>query len=1106
MSDDRIASLLGDHVVLTSVAATTWRKVTTGELTPDEAADLLGSSDEERERARRFFGPLTPEQRQEQREALLARLAQEGRAPAAPAEATVVVAPTVTPPPVRMVPRWKRWAAVAFSAAAVSAAAAVLLTAMPPTPSNAPTAFVAVYRADALQGLEAQRGSTAKRDTVSYLPDGKLELVLRPEHDVEPDIEVVGFARGSSGGVIRLRLAPQVSANGVVVIETTPSELGLTAGEHELVLAVGPGQALPASWEELELAEPRGAARGYETVWIEQRIHVITPIAAPVRYAGCAEVWLEPKPRCVFDPTQELLLWIDDVDPARVEVRVNAMPWAYETQRVDDLAGVRLRGRLPADATILELTLVGEAVEPWSLPLVAQGTASPASGIRTSKDIDKDLEDAFNDARDGKHQQALDRLDAVEAEAGLYPKGHADHATYRGIALWWQGRFYDAAVSLRQGVVFATALEDPDLEGDALPMYAAVLAELGYIDAAIHWATLIQSFVLDDERFPCEARAQLLSTLGWVHLVSAMQDGLPLTTARALLEEGSSLVGPGGECPEPIAVPGLSLSLALVDLREGRAADAHARLLGIDQDQATRDERLRIRDADAQALLALGDPDAAAVAIDRLAEAVTYDDTPEGRWRLALREGDLLVLQGRGEQAVEAYRRAEQHSLEILELAAVGVGRETAALLHAQSTEGLVSQLVALGRPEEALCAAREAQARRIQAVPHDPEVPEAIASASAHYAEARWEVDAELGKGQHSSTNDLERLKAAAARSEQALAETADEILRQRSTWRPACEDLTPRRPAELLLGLYPFQRGFMVLVQDDQGTEGRWIAGGLAYAPTDQRLGQELLEPLGARLEAAKAVRVLASDWAQGIDVHLLEWKGTSLVEHLPVVYGAELPQRTGAPEDPHRAKRALLVQDPTESLLGPEAEVRVIRAELARLGWEIEAPPPELADRQNLRDGLEQAGFFYYAGHAEHDVSREQSLWLPPYAGGTRAWPARLRLRFAPPATFDIQDILMLDSGAPAKIALIGCQTGVPGGAGGGMSLALAFLVAGADEVVATPEVTADAIGRATGEGLIAGFSRDGVSLADGLRAAQQGLLQRHEPVGRYRVWVR
>jgi len=1115
MSDDRIARLLGDHVALTSSEASTWRRVVTGELTADEAADRLGSSDEERERARRIFSPPTSEQSQQQRQALLDRLARD-EPPVMPAEVGVEVEVGV-PTAIRGVPRWKRWASVAFSVAAVSAAAAVLLTAIPPSPSSAPAPFVAGYRADLLEGVETERGSTVTRGTASFLPHGKLSLVLRPEQDVEQDVGVVGFARESSGRVTRLELAPKLEPNGVVVLDTTPYELGLTVGEHELVLAVGPRQALPESWEELERAEPHGPARGYETVRLEQKLRVLplaspepsptSPTQPPVQYAGCVEVWLEPEPRCVFDPTRELLLWIDDVDPTNVVVRVDGVQWAYEVSRVEALAGARLRGRLPPEAERLELTITGAGLEPWSLPLVAkERAASPPAGTRTSSDVDRGLAEAFMASMDGRHQDALDRLDSVEADAARYPKGLADHATYRGIALWRQGRFYDAAVSLRRGVLFATELEDHQLEGDALPMYAAVLAELGYVDAAIHWASHIHSSF---KRFPCEARGPLLSTLGWVHLASAMQDGRSLATARALLDEGSSLVAPGGECPEPTVVASLSLSLALVDLHEEKAAEAHARLLGIDQDQATSDERLRIRDAEAQVLLSLGDSAAAAEALDRLAEAVTHDGTPEGRWRLALREGDLLALQGRAEAAVEAYRMAEQQSIALLELAAVGVGRETAALLHAQSTEALVSQLVALGRPEEAFCAAREAQARRIQAVDgmsDDPQARaerEAIAQASASYAEARWAVDEELRKGERSSRKERERLQAAAARSERALAEAADEILRQRSTWHPACEELTPRRPSELLLGLYPFQRGWMVLVQDDQGADARWIAGGPEHALTDPRLGRELLDPLSARLEAARSLRVLASDRAQDVDVHLLEWKGAALVEQLPVVYGTELPQHTEALQDPHRARRALLVADPTETLLGPGPEVQAIRAQLEALDWTLDVPTPEETDRQDLREGLADAGFFYYAGHAEHDADRSQSAWLPPYAGGTRAWPARLRL--APPTTFEIQDILTLDS-VPAKVALIGCQTGVPGGAGGGMSLALAFLVVGAEEVVATPELTADAIGRATGEGLVAGLSRDGVSLAEGLRQAQRGLLQRHEPVGRYRVWVR
>jgi hypothetical protein len=169
----------------------------------------------------------------------------------------------------------------------------------------------------------------------------------------------------------------------------------------------------------------------------------------------------------------------------------------------------------------------------------------------------------------------------------------------------------------------------------------------------------------------------------------------------------------------------------------------------------------------------------------------------------------------------------------------------------------------------------------------------------------------------------------------------------------------------------------------------------------------------------------------------------------------------------------------------------------------GWTVDAPPPAEADRARIREGLARASFFYYAGHAHHDVGAAEWGLLPPYAGGTDAWPAQLTLR--PPARLEIQDILMLEH-VPRHVALIGCETGVPAHMGGGMSLALAFLVAGAEEVVATPVETADEVALATGLRLLQGISAEGVSLAGGLQRAQAHMLRSGEEVGRYRVWVR
>jgi hypothetical protein len=225
--------------------------------------------------------------------------------------------------------------------------------------------------------------------------------------------------------------------------------------------------------------------------------------------------------------------------------------------------------------------------------------------------------------------------------------------------------------------------------------------------------------------------------------------------------------------------------------------------------------------------------------------------------------------------------------------------------------------------------------------------------------------------------------------------------------------------------------------------------------------------------------------------------------LIEQRPVTYGAELPRQISSAPERAGGPLALLVADPTRTLRSVPAEVRAAAAWMTERGWTLDVPPPGQADRERVLEGLARASFFYFSGHGEHDTGATRARALPPYAGGTRDWPARLRL--APPTMLEVQDVLMLPS-APQHVALLGCETGVPGSGAGGMSLALAFLVAGAAEVVATPVAVADTIGSTTGLELLEGMSESGLDLAVGLQRAQAGMLRRSEAVGRYRVWVR
>ncbi len=833
-----------------------------------------------------------------------------------------------------------------------------------------------------------------------------------------------------------------------------------------------------------------------------------TSVDGLVTYAGCAQVWLEAKPRCLFESGKPIRLWLDQLEGTEVKVLVDGHALPSTTQIVPGVGGLRLDARPGDDAQELVVELPSKGLR-WSLPLRrSSGDVQPPPGVETSDVVYEAVRDVYQRMGEGRPSEALKRLAEVKEQAERYPKGKAVLATFRGVVLWAQGRHHDAATELRDGVSFAMRLHDPELIVDAIHMYAAAAVELGYWDAAVEWGELVLTLARDErDLIQCDSLAKIMSTVGYAKLLQARYRRESSDSARLLLEQARSRVIPAGECPGPETVQGIALSLANEALDRSDTDGALDILSTIDIHAApTADQRVRLYDALLRALDGAGHPMAERQRVlAALEDEVTEAALPEGRWRLELRRGDLLRRQGHFEEAIAAYRKAEGEALAIAELAAVGIGRESAVTLHAQSTESLVGLLVEQDRPEQALCAAREAQARRTQgvgAVPATAQQRGVIDPAREKYELAMRELDEALASARTLTRRELKALQLEVKSTERALAKLVNEILRKQSTWRPACEELVPRRSGELFVGIYPGSGKWLVFTQNDAGTEVHELAGGPIHALDDPLLGTELLDPLSGPLAAAKRIRVLGSGRAQEIDVHLLSWRGAPLLEHAPVTYGAELPRLAG-PRAPDVKPTALLVHDPTETL--PQARKEVLEAAnwMATRDWALNVLDPEDADRVRVLDALARSSFFYFAGHGQHRLGHSPAYSLPPYAGGSLGWPAHLRLRSG--SKLEIQDVLMLTS-APTHVALLGCETGVPGSAGGGMSLALAFLVAGAEQVVATPVETTDERSQATGLGLLSGMEGPGVDLAAGLRVAQMKMLRRGIPPGRYRVWVR
>ncbi|MCB9754870.1 MAG: CHAT domain-containing protein [Myxococcales bacterium] len=144
--------------------------------------------------------------------------------------------------------------------------------------------------------------------------------------------------------------------------------------------------------------------------------------------------------------------------------------------------------------------------------------------------------------------------------------------------------------------------------------------------------------------------------------------------------------------------------------------------------------------------------------------------------------------------------------------------------------------------------------------------------------------------------------------------------------------------------------------------------------------------------------------------------------------------------------------------------------------------------------VRARIHGARLLHYVGHAR--------------AQGAGGWGGALEL--AGDGTLSVADVLALGDQAPSLVVLNGCSTGLadPRTLAGGMSLAHAFLVAGADAVIATSAEIDDAQAAAVIAALYERVAADASSL-DGpalLRAAQLATRAEHPDWVRYRAWVR
>jgi CHAT domain-containing protein len=223
------------------------------------------------------------------------------------------------------------------------------------------------------------------------------------------------------------------------------------------------------------------------------------------------------------------------------------------------------------------------------------------------------------------------------------------------------------------------------------------------------------------------------------------------------------------------------------------------------------------------------------------------------------------------------------------------------------------------------------------------------------------------------------------------------------------------------------------------------RRIEGGVDPHLPAEDLSRALLGPFDAAIAGARTIRFLPYGSTRALDLHALPWRGRPLLEHAVVEYALGLDEE---PLAPAQARRALVVADPSGDLADARTEADAVAAALARSNWHVDDLRGVTADGEAVRRALAATDLLHYAGHASFGGADgiDSALAL---ARGSRLTPA---------------DVLALPR-VPEVVALFGCDTAHESATGtlDTLGLTSAFLVGGAQVVVATSRVVDDALAR-------------------------------------------
>jgi cellulose synthase operon protein C len=722
-----------------------------------------------------------------------------------------------------------------------------------------------------------------------------------------------------------------------------------------------------------------------------------------------------------------------------------------------------------------------------SFPLFREAAKLHREAGRISDAADDAFALAFAlNQRSHRYTEARAVLDEVRANLSGYADGAAREAYYRGTLATETGDARSALALLRGARERAARLGLSLLERNAINAYALQLELIGRIPEALAMLADLERLA-SGEAQPCEM-VEISINRGFGALLAneTREGGRPAFDAATPLERALALSS--GSCSDAYLRTATLGNLALAALQKGDARTARARLAearaGAGEARAV--EVLFWHELEGRIALAEGDGTRALAAFDDEARFAVVTRSANGAFSASAGRGAALERLGRPEEALTAYRTAEEVLARSSVLVPLGEGRGTFVGDRTRSARFATDLLVRLGRVEEALAVVRTSRARIVSLLTRSSEVEsfgvperERWEAALGAYRTARAALDAEASEDWKLPRDEARRARAGREGREKELHAALDAALATLAGERAGeiAGSLAPLRDDEATLAFHPVRQGWVGIVVHQGGTTSFPIP---LLPPLNDAaaLAERLLSPVKARLAGARRLRILPYGPLWAVDFHALAYDGAPLVATVAVEYPLDLGQAANAPPAaPLAPPRALVVADPTLDLKSARDENdHVVRA-LRDGGFRVDVLTGPEATSAALLPRVAQADLFHYAGHGVF--------------GGREGWESALPL--AGGGRLTVGDVLAA-SAVPSRVVLSGCDAArsAADSPAASLGLAQAFVVAGADFAIAPTRPVDDRAAARMSNALYGRLANGGpVDAAEALREAQNRL---------------